>query len=292
MNYCPNCGKRLSETENYCSNCGRSLKKKRGKKKLFIFFVIPFLVIAIVLIIFKFYLPSIAKHNLEVNTPRESSFSSFSDDSAAINKAAESVVKITGYNPQGIACVTGSGFALFEGGIIVSNYHVIEPGIVRLTAETEQGNSFECSGIIGLDKDKDIVILKTDNCAGLNPLEAGSSNNLQKGDKVVAIGSPLGLKNSVSTGVFSGYLLEPEGTVLQFTAAISSGSSGGALFDDAGRVIGITYASYSDGQSLNLAIPIENVEELFNRTNGKIKPMTLLEYYNEIYVPNHNRDVP
>ena len=107
-------------------------------------------------------------------------------------------------------------------------------------------------------------ILKTKLDLGIEPLKLGSSENMLKGEEVVAIGSPLGLVNTVSTGVISGRAKENGGEVIQFTAPISNGSSGGALFDSKGMVIGVTYASYVDGQNLNLAIPIEQVIKLYD----------------------------
>lgn len=116
---------------------------------------------------------------------------------------------------------------------------------------------------------------------------------IKKGETVVAIGSPLGIKNTVSTGVLSGRLMEDSMYVLQFTAPISNGSSGGALFDNNGNVIGITYASYVDGQNLNLAIPVELANELYNNKGLayevskiyiEVNPyMEQLKKYNHIY---------
>ena len=128
------------------------------------------------------------------------------------------------------------------------------------------------------DEAKDIAILGTSTPHNLALLQPGNSDNLQKGEKVVAIGSPLGLQNSVSTGVFSGYVDENGINMLQFTASISSGSSGGALFSDAGEVLGITFASYEAGQNLNLAIPIEQAEYLY-LNNNSVSRITIEEFY-------------
>ena len=163
----------------------------------------------------------------------------FSDDTEAIAQASKSVVMLTCYDKEGEPCATGSGFVVFDDDIIVTNYHVIEQDTYRVKAQVEGGISFDCPTVLAYDAEKDIAILKADRKTDVALLSAGSANNLQKGEKVVAIGSPLGLINSVSTGVFSGYIDNKAGSVLQFTAAISHGSSGGALFNDAGEVIGI-----------------------------------------------------
>lgn len=202
----------------------------------------------------------------------------FSDDTEAIAQASKSVVMLTCYDKDGEPCATGSGFAVFDDGIIVTNYHVIEQDTYRVKAQVEGGISFDCPTVLAYDAEKDIAILKADRKTDVALLSAGSANNLQKGEKVVAIGSPLGLINSVSTGVFSGYIDDKAGSVLQFTAAISHGSSGGALFNDAGEVIGITFASLTDGQNLNLAVPIDDVKVIYDNA-GNQDTMSIEAFY-------------
>ena len=201
----------------------------------------------------------------------------FSNDPDAIAIASKSVVKLNCYDRSGDLYATGSGFACFEDNVIVTNYHVIEDNVYRIEASTEDGKKFDIAYVVATDKEKDIAILATATPHGLTLLKAGDSSTLQKGEKVVAIGSPLGLINSVSTGVFSGYVDENYMNVLQFTASISSGSSGGALFNDHGEVLGITFASYEGGQNLNLAIPIKQVEYLLN--NNSSSKMTVADFY-------------
>ena len=93
-------------------------------------------------------------------------------------------------------------------------------------------------------------------------LKLASTNNVEIGDKIYAIGCPLGLQNTVSTGIVSAFNNENGLSKIQYTAPISSGSSGGALINNHGKVIGITYASYSDGQNINLAIPTEEFSDI------------------------------
>ena len=204
----------------------------------------------------------------------------FSDDPEAIAAASQSVVKLNCYDKGGNLYATGSGFACFEDNIIVTNYHVIQDNVYSIKASAEDGTTFEITNVVATDKDRDIAILQTATPHNLTLLQPGNSGTLQKGEKVVAIGSPLGLLNSVSAGVFSGYTNEDGMDVLQFTASISSGSSGGALFNDAGEVLGITYASYEAGQNLNLAIPMTEVERVWNsRTNVRTSIETF--YYKQ-----------
>ena len=110
---------------------------------------------------------------------------------------------------------------------------------------------------------------------------------VQKGEKVVAIGSPLGLMNVVSTGIFSAYNNVDGITDIQFTASISSGSSGGALFNNKGEIIGITYASYEAGQNLNLAVPVEFVEALWKE---KSENRVMLTTFYDALIPHYTID--
>lgn len=92
----------------------------------------------------------------------------------------------------------------------------------------------------------------------------GDSDAVQVGDEVTAIGSPLGLKNTVSKGIISAVREEQDWYILQTTAPISPGSSGGALFNQKGEVIGTTYAGMASGENLNLAVPSKYINRVRN----------------------------
>ena len=188
---------------------------------------------------------------------------SFAEDVAKIEAADSSVVPLFCYDCAGELAGTGSGFVAFDGKTIITNYHVMALAYT-CKISTNQDISYEVSRILCYSEEQDIAILQLAQDTGLQPLTLGDSSIIKKGETVVAVGSPLGIKNTVSTGVLSGRLMEENMDVLQFTAPISSGSSGGALFDNNGNVIGITYASYKDGQNLNLAIPIEMAKTLYD----------------------------
>ena len=95
-------------------------------------------------------------------------------------------------------------------------------------------------------------------------LEAAEEDELRVGDTVYAIGSPLGLFNSVSDGIISGFRQINDVDMIQFTAPISHGSSGGAVLNMAGELIGISTAGFDQGQNINLAVGYENIR-LFAR---------------------------
>lgn len=210
-------------------------------------------------------------------------FQPFSKNTRAIAKAEQSVVKIFCYDYNGQESATGSGFIAFNDITVVTNYHVMESAY---TCKILTYNDITCDveSVLCYSEEYDIAILKLSAPAGLRPLEMGESKNINKGEPVVAIGSPLGIMNTVSQGILSGRIKEDSMEVLQFTAAISSGSSGGALFDDNGRVIGITYASYVSGQNLNLAVPVELLIDVYG-LRGKEQDVSTIYLEKYPYMP-------
>lgn len=217
----------------------------------------------------------------------------FSENASAIEVADASVVTIFCYDYDGELAATGSGFVAFDGQTIITNYHVMTSAYT-CKVSTNQDISYEVSKILCYSKEQDIAILQVAKDTDLQPLTLGDSSTIKKGETVVAIGSPLGIKNTVSTGVLSGRLMEDGMDVLQFTAPISSGSSGGALFDNNGDVIGITYASYIDGQNLNLAIPIELAATLYENRDELAKVVSIIYTEEHPYVTllSKYKDIP
>lgn len=179
-----------------------------------------------------------------------------------IENIKKSVVLIQSYDANGEIIATGSGFIAFAKNILVTNAHVIEDSY-RIEVISEDNYKYNIQGIIGYSKSNDIAIIKLEDYKDLHPLKI--SINYTIGDPVYAIGSPLGIKNTISNGVISGNLLVEDIESIQHTAPISSGSSGGVLLSNSGKVLGITYASFVEGQNLNLAIPIETVEKLYKK---------------------------
>lgn len=273
MSYCPNCGKQITETSNFCSNCGAQLSpsetahetKTRKRSPVLIICAAILLVLAVGIGLVKFL------RNAAESTP-------FSDSPDAIQAASGSVVLLNCYDKKGELFCSGSAFAAFEDGVFVTNYHVISDEVYSVVAYTEDGMMFALDSVIAYDETKDVAILKTAAKTNIAPLPLGDSESLEKGEKVVAIGSPLGFMNTVSTGVFSAYNTLPDMVEIQFSASISSGSSGGALFNDSGDVIGITYASYTDGQNLNVAVPISYAADLWESKDAPA-PLSLPELY-------------
>lgn len=203
----------------------------------------------------------------------------FSEDSNAIAIAETSVVKVVCYDHDGNESGTGSGFILFNEQTVITNYHVMEVAYTcKILTNTEV--SYNVDGIIAYSEENDIAILSLEKATGLQPLKIGKSVDVKKGENIIAIGSPLGIENVISQGVISGRITEENIDSILFTAPISHGSSGGALFNNNGEVIGITYGSYESGQNLNLAIPIETAEQLYSKKATKINIDTIYKEAN------------
>ncbi len=169
------------------------------------------------------------------------------------------------------SAASGSGFIFSEDGYILTNHHVIEDA-TAITVTTYDGRSYDAT-LIGYDESNDLAVLKIE-ASGLTPVVLGSSDQLNVGDSVLAIGNPLGeLTFSLTTGVVSA--LNREVTLsssvtmdlIQTDCAINSGNSGGALFNMYGEVVGITNAKYSSSgngasiDNIGFAIPMDDVYE-------------------------------
>lgn len=228
--------------------------KTHNKKPKFILWIAGVLVIATAVLLFIIF----SGNGFELFGSAD-----FSEDIDAMEVASQSVVMLNCYDKNNDLVATGSGFVAFEDDVIITNYHVIE-GAYSLVAYTENDLYFDLYTVLAASKEDDIAILRANANTGLDTLSIDDPYEATKGEKVVAIGSPLGLKNSVSTGVISGISDKDGKEILNFTASISSGSSGGALLNNSGEVIGITYASYTEGQNINFAIPITRAKELWN----------------------------
>ena len=170
----------------------------------------------------------------------------------------------------------GSGFIYKNTGLIVTNFHVIENADkIEIVLHNEKKYK---ANIVGTDKRTDVALLKINSDEKLKSLNIGKSENLKIGQWVVAIGNPLGLGTTVTTGIISakGRYVDGLGTYVDFIqtdAALNKGNSGGPLFDLNGNVIGVNTAIAARGQGIGFAIPIDTVVDIVEqlRINGKVE---------------------
>lgn len=181
-------------------------------------------------------------------------------------KATEAAVLVDVRTPSGSR--QGSGFLVDPGGRVLTNHHVIR-NARGIRIKLASGDVYEHVTILAVDERRDIAILQIPGFE-LPFLELGNSDSLRIGSSVVLIGSPLGLENTVSTGIVSGRRQEAEGyQLLQITAPASQGSSGGAVLGGDGRVVGIAASQLEGGQNLNFAVPINYARGLLNHVDGE-----------------------
>lgn len=174
-------------------------------------------------------------------------------------KYNDAVVVVYACDIYGKPLSQGSGVVLNSQGLIVTNYHVCKgSGLIKIKHEDLL---IEDVRILGGNEDDDIMFLKVaQNNFGFIP--AGNSDNLEIGQKVYALGSPLGFENSITEGIVNGIRKiseETNDTYIQLSASITHGSSGGALITAGGKLIGITCGGMKEGQNINFAIPINKV---------------------------------
>lgn len=176
--------------------------------------------------------------------------------------AAPSVVVIEVRGHGGELKSTGSGVVIAKGEVI-TNCHVAEIG---KTLIVRQGKASYPARLHYADQERDLCQLSVANF-NASSVPLGDINDLQPGARVVAIGAPRGLELSISEGLVAALREFGAGTkIIQTTAAISPGSSGGGLFDDSGRLVGITTFYFDNGQNLNFAMPVNWIAELPKRS--------------------------
>lgn len=171
---------------------------------------------------------------------------------------AASVVMITVHHPNGEPAGSGSGIIIGRGGYILTNHHVASHGSFYTVSIEGENTTYKTEEIIKYNSLYDLAIIRIERELKPLPVYKGTPP-LVRGQKVVAIGSPLGLFNSVSDGIISGFRTIRDVDMIQFTAPISHGSSGGAVLNMFGEVIGISTAGFDNGQNINLAMGFEAI---------------------------------
>jgi len=185
----------------------------------------------------------------------------FGQAATEIAKAGiESTVSIVALDKISQPLAYGSGF-IIDDETIVTNVHVIEGCSSVYVLLNKQEKKYSVSGYVAIDRTNDLVILKASGLYGVK-LTLGSETFPEIGEKIYAVGNPKGLNGTFSEGIISGIRSFTANQVLQITAPISPGSSGGPILNSAGQVVGIAFASFSAGQNLNLAIPVKYLSNL------------------------------
>jgi len=202
-----------------------------------------------------------------------------------IKKVDQSVVKIYTIDDKNEYVSQGSGVIISNNGICISNYHVLI-GAKKAIAITASGKKFEITKILDFSKQNDLIKFKLD--IGSQVTTAAILNSIlpQKGIEVFAVGYPNGFKtqgeSTASTGIISSLREENGEKIIQTSTPFTHGSSGGGLFDGAGKLVGITSGTFADEvkdrhANLNKAIPVTIVNKLTRNLN-----LTLSTFYENI----------
>lgn len=188
-----------------------------------------------------------------------------------VQELGESVVQVRA--PSGL----GSGFFVTEDGYLITNFHVIE-GETRLSVEVyHQRNgqlerrSYKDVRIVAMNKFADLALLKVEDkdAPSFKRLLLGDPGSLSVGERVFAIGSPLGLERTVTEGILSTKTRQMGGSLyLQTTAPINPGNSGGPLFNLRGEVVGVTNMKLTFGEGLGFAIPGDELKYFLNHRDA------------------------
>lgn len=171
-----------------------------------------------------------------------------------VRAQSQAIVTIEALDERGNVTGQGSGFIVTASGAVITNLHVVR-GAATVRVKLPSGDVYKTADLVDVDDQKDIAILKLKGFK-LPIVALGDSDRAEVGDAILVISSPEGLTNSLSTGVISGVRRLDTHRIFQITAPISQGSSGGALFDASGELIGIVTYVLKSGQNINFAVPI------------------------------------
>ena len=173
----------------------------------------------------------------------------------------------------------GSGFFVGQN-ILVTNYHVIKGALSANCYLNNSDTKYKIDGYLAIDESVDLILLKV---SALNkPALKFSSSAVSIGQKVFVIGSPIGLSATITDGIVSGMRDFEGNKLIQMSAPISPGSSGGPVLNSSGELIGISVLQFKDGQNLNFAIPKSYIQILLDFKKSTVIDLSTLTNSNNI----------
>jgi len=166
----------------------------------------------------------------------------------------------------------GSGF-IVDDGKVITNLHVIEDATFGYVTISGESKKHKINGYLAIDKSHDLALLSVPTLIG-NSL-AINDNSPEIGEKIYAIGNPKGLSGTISEGIISGIRNFDNEELIQITAPISPGSSGGPVINNNGELIGVSVGTLDSGQNLNFAIPTKYVSRLIKLSQIEITQLNI-----------------
>ncbi|HEX2787316.1 MAG TPA: trypsin-like peptidase domain-containing protein [Ignavibacteria bacterium] len=191
----------------------------------------------------------------------------------------DAVVVINAYGFDGTKSGSGSAVIVKDKNLIVTNFHILS-GNEKIEIITHK-DTLKDPEIIGVDIDRDVLLLKLPH-TDYQAIQVGNSDDVKPGQKIYAIGNPMGLENTISEGLVSGIrdsVTDIKMKFIQISASLSPGSSGGAVINSKGELIGISSMGMKEGQNLNFAIPINEVFDIHQTTYTDKKKLEALNFF-------------
>lgn len=177
-------------------------------------------------------------------------------------RAASATVGVRALGEGGKVLGNATGFFVGAGGLLATNYHAID-GADSLAIVLSNGAMVSGAALVAADPHRDLALLRVGAPAGY-ALPLGSDEDAVIGDRVYVMGNPLGMDGTFSDGLVSAKRRVGNRAMLQITAPISPGSSGGPVMNEAGEVIGVVALSFTRGQNLNLAVAARDLRALIS----------------------------
>ena len=197
-----------------------------------------------------------------------------------------SVVVILAYDNSG-NIFQGSGVVVSKDGLIATNYHVCKDAI-RIEVK-HYSNEYKNIETVFSDEQKDILIIKAKHLK-LKPLVISPAANLKAGQRIYAIGSPEGYENSISEGIISGFRNDENNVkLIQMTTPITEGSSGGAVVNSYGELIGLSMSGQHEG-NLYFALPISEISEVISSKTNISEIDNPIDYFESGTIANEKED--
>ncbi|MCD4694974.1 MAG: S1C family serine protease [Bacteroidales bacterium] len=202
----------------------------------------------------------------------------FAQDTKTIaNKILASTVSIITKDKNYQTLALGSGF-ITDSEEIVTNVHVVEGAKYVFVIKNKSNEEISSNGYISLDKENDIILLKVPGLTG-NKLEIKQTAFPHIGEPIYVAGNPKGLSGTFSDGLVSGIRELEKRNLIQISAPISPGSSGGPVVDKSANIVGVSVGGISGGQNLNFAIPALYVKKLIENKSE----LKLLVHHKDAY---------
>lgn len=294
MSFCPNCGAQTAPGAGFCPQCGSRIavpstqipappapvrtplaQTPAPKRKRRVW--IPIVIIAAVLLCAGIAAAAIFLRAPEPGPSPAPTAEPSASPAMTITDAVESVLYLEMYDGDHDAFGTASGFIIGDGRTLVTNYHVLDGSCYIRAMTRDYSETYSVEDVLAFDRTADLAVLRLNRKASVPSLPLGDSDAVRQGDRVYAVGYPLGVANTLSDGLVSSRYNDDDGVdIIQMTAAISSGSSGGALLSEACEVVGVICATYVDGQNMNLAIASNTLKKLIENAGARTR---LEEFY-------------